>query len=64
MHIVMEKNILENRKQLTGYSANVIEVAEWKMNECKKIQLDCVPQVYYLINILWFDVLYCIFNIS
>lgn len=26
------KNLLENRKQLGGYSANVMEVATWKMN--------------------------------
>lgn len=30
------KNLLENRKQLTGYSASMMEVAKWKMKECKK----------------------------
>lgn len=30
------QNLLENRKQLTGYSANVMEVVEWKMNQYKK----------------------------
>lgn len=43
-----------------------MEVAKWKMNECKKkkIQLDCLPKVYYSINILWFDAQYRIFNTS
>ena len=29
------KNLLENRRQLSGYSANVVEVANWKMNAKK-----------------------------
>lgn len=33
------KNLVENRKQLSGYPANVMEIAEWKMNEYKKYSL-------------------------
>lgn len=29
------QNLLENRRQLSGYSANVMEVANWKMNAKK-----------------------------
>lgn len=54
------ENLLENRKQLTGYSVSMMEVAKWRMN-AKKIQLDCVSPVYYSINMLWFDVPYGVF---